>query len=70
LNTGKPEAAPQKAANAPPPAVSPDPIEEQITTSLTQTMKALKVNPDPAAVNDDDEDDERKGGFFSRFRRS
>lgn len=71
LNTGKPEAAPQKAANAPPPpAVSPDPIEEQITTSLTQTMKALKVNPDPAAVNDDDDDDERKGGFFSRFRRS
>ncbi|HSM31134.1 MAG TPA: AAA family ATPase [Woeseiaceae bacterium] len=71
LSSGKPAAAPQKAANAPPPpAVSPDPIEEQITTSLTQTMKALKVNPDPAAVNDDDDDDERKGGFFSRFRRS
>ena len=71
LNTGKPEGAPQKAANAPPlPAASPDPIEEQITTSLTQTMKALKVKPDPAAVNDDDDDDERKGGFFSRFRRS
>jgi type II secretory pathway predicted ATPase ExeA len=50
-------------------AVKPVPIEEQITTSLTQTMKALKVNPDPAAINDDD-DDERKGGFFSRFRRS
>ncbi len=72
LNTGKPEAPPQKAANAaPPPAASPDPIEEQITTSLTQTMKALKVNADPAAINDDDDDDdERKGGFFSRFRRS
>jgi hypothetical protein len=72
LNTGAPDAAPQKAANAPPPpAVSPDPIEEQITTSLTQTMKALKVNPEPVAVNDDDDDnDERKGGFFSRFRRS
>lgn len=71
LNTGKPEATPQQAANAPPaPTASPDPIEEQITTSLTQTMKALKVNPDPAAVNDDDDDDERKGGFFSRFRRS
>ena len=71
LNTGKPEATPQKAADAaPPPAVSPDPIEEQITTSLTQTMKALKVNPDPAAINDDDDDDGRKGGFFSRFRRS
>ena len=49
--------------------MKPVPIEEQITTSLTQTMKALKVNPDPAAINDDD-DDERKGGFFSRFRRS
>jgi type II secretory pathway predicted ATPase ExeA len=71
LSAGKPQAATQKTANAaPPPAPAPDPIEEQITTSLTQTMKALKVNPDPAAVNDDDDDDERKGGFFSRFRRS
>ena len=71
LNTGKPEAGPQEGANATPsPAASPEPIEEQITTSLTQTMKALKVNPDPAALNDDDNDDERKGGFFSRFRRS
>ena len=74
LNAGKPQAGPQKAANVTPsPAVSPEPIEEQITTSLTQTMKALKVNPDPAAVNDDeddDHDDERDGGFFSRFRRS
>ena len=71
LNTGQPESAPRKVANAaPPPAASPDPIEDQITTSLTQTMKALKVNPDPAAVNDDDDDDGRKGGFFSRFRRS
>ncbi|MDH3846627.1 MAG: hypothetical protein OEV05_02465 [Gammaproteobacteria bacterium] len=73
LNTGKPEVAPQKVANAPPPpTASPDPIEEQITTSLTQTMKALKVAPAPTAVNDDDDDDddERKGGFFSRFRRS
>jgi general secretion pathway protein A len=71
LNTGQPEGAPKKVANAaPPPAASPDPIEDQITTSMTQTMKALKVHPDPAAVNDDDDDDERKGGFFSRFRRS
>ena len=71
LNTGTPEPANRKAANAPPaPAASPDPIEEQITTSLTQTMKALKVAPAPTAVNDDDDDDERKGGFFSRFRRS
>ena len=49
------------------------PIEEQITTSLTETMKILNVAPAPAAVNDDDDDDdeeENKGGFFSRFRRS
>ena len=70
LNTGKTDEPPQQTAGAPPPGVSPDPIEEQITTSLTQTMKALKVNPEPRAVNDDDDDDERKGGFFSRFRRS
>ena len=70
LNSGKPGSASHDASGAPAAAaVKPDPIEEQITTSLTQTMKALKVNPDPAAVNDDD-DDERKGGFFSRFRRS
>ena len=70
LNTGNPETAPENGSVAPAtPAAKPDPIEEQITTSLTQTMKALKVNPDPAAINDDD-DDEPKRGFFSRFRRS
>jgi hypothetical protein len=66
-NTGSAKAGTPAAPGAQ--AVKPVPIEEQITTSLTQTMKALKVNPDPAAINDDD-DDERKGGFFSRFRRS
>ena len=73
LNTGKPDAAPGNGSGAPAaPIAQPDSIEEQITTSLTQTMKALKVNPDPAAINDDgdDDEDERKGGFFSRFRRS
>jgi len=54
------------------PAPKPDPIEEQITTSMTQTMKALNVQPAPKAVNDDDgdDDDDGKRGFFSRFRRS
>ena len=75
LNTGNPGSAPAKAQGAPAtPTATPGPIEEQITTSLTQTMKALKVSPDPTAINDDDDDDddddERKGGFFSRFRRS
>ncbi len=70
LNTGKNGSAAQDKSDAPAAAAAkPDPIEDQITTSLTQTMKALKVNPDPAAINDDDKD-EPKGGFFSRFRRS
>ena len=63
--------SPKQAAQSKPaaPAAKPDPIEEQITTSMTQTMKALNVNPDPAAINDDDDDDDTKKGFFSRFRR-
>jgi hypothetical protein len=45
----------------------PDPIEDQINTSMTQTLKALNVRP---PVNDDGIDDgESKGGFFSRFKR-
>jgi type II secretory pathway predicted ATPase ExeA len=46
----------------------PETIEEQINTSITQTLKALSVRPPPTATDDDD--DEEKGGFFSRFRRS
>ena len=57
---------------APPPskpAAKPVSIEEQITTSMTQTLEALQVQPAPTPVNDDDDDDEKRG-FFSRFRRS
>jgi len=51
-----------------PPSGVPESIEDQINTSLTQTLKALNVVP---PVNDDDMDDEEaKGGFFSRFKRS
>ena len=55
--------------NRPPPAAGThESIEDQINTSLTQTLKALNVVP---PVNDDDMDDEDgKGGFFSRFKRS
>jgi type II secretory pathway predicted ATPase ExeA len=75
LNAGQPVAVPQKAPVAAALVAKPDPIEEQITTSLTQTMKILNVTPAPGAVNDDVDDDdgddgENKGGFFSRFRRS
>jgi hypothetical protein len=55
---------------------TPEPIEDQINTSMTQTLKALNVKPPisertPHASAQDDEDQEpRKGGFFSRFKRS
>jgi general secretion pathway protein A len=54
------------------PAGKPVPIEEQITTTMTQTLEALNVRPDPTPVNDDPDDDEEdeKRGFFSRFKRS
>ena len=72
LNTEpKAPASAQKPASSKP-AAKPESIEEQITTSMTQTLKALNVKQDPAAINDDDDDDdtgERKGGFFSRFKR-
>lgn len=44
-----------------------EPIEDQINTSMTQTLKALNVTP---PVIDIDDDDEQKGGFFSRFKKS
>ena len=71
----------EPAANEPAaPVDSVDSIEDQINTSMTQTLKALNIRPplsedEPAAeqIPDDDDDDEEedsKGGFFSRFRRS
>jgi hypothetical protein len=49
----------------------PESIEEQINTSITQTLEALNVRPAAtAAVDDDEEEEEGKSGFFSRFRRS
>lgn len=51
---------------------APEPIENQINTSITQTLKALDPNslPAGAAPDYDDEPEQDKGGFFSRFRRS
>lgn len=46
---------------------SPQTIEDQINTSITQTLKTLKLPPE---AMDDDPDDEPKKGFLSRFRRS
>jgi hypothetical protein len=55
---------------ATPASDQPGSIEDQINTSITQTLKALKACPEPPAHDDDDDDDDdRKGGFFGRFRR-
>ena len=53
-------------------SAQPESIEDQINTSMTQTLKALNVRPPPTISDDDDDDDddESKGGFFNRFRRS
>ncbi|MGI9238007.1 MAG: AAA family ATPase [Woeseiaceae bacterium] len=53
------------AANTP--DVAPQPIEDQINTSITQTLKALKV---PPQMMEEEPEEEPKQGFFSRFRRS
>ncbi len=44
-----------------------DSFEDQINTSMTQTMQALNTRSN--STQDDDDDDESTKGFFSRFRR-
>jgi len=71
-----PRTAPANGGNngsaAPTPAAErPQPIEDQINTSMTQTLKALESQPKSSIHDeDDDDDDDTKGGFFSRFKRS
>ena len=57
---------------APVPNVPPEPIEDQINTSITQTLKVLNVTTPHSGIAglDDDESDNKKSGFFSRFKRS
>lgn len=67
LNADMPAPRPPRQA---PPAdrCAPQTIEDQINTSITQTLKALEV---PQELDDDDEPTGTgKSGFFSRFRRS
>jgi hypothetical protein len=54
--------------------VAVDSIEDQITTSMTQTLKTLSIRPTARSDSDDDDDDDdgdddSDNGFFSRFRR-
>ena len=62
------------AANDSPPVASraPESIEDQINTSMTQTLKALNVRAPVSGFDDDEDEDDEKGksGFFSRFKRS
>lgn len=66
----------QPAANPAPvqpaPPEIPKSIEDQINTSLTQTLKTLDIVPPVTGgvSDDDDEEEENKGGFLSRFKRS
>jgi general secretion pathway protein A len=62
---GDPEVAPDYQP-APTPVSTPESIEDQINTSMTQTLKALNVTP---PVFDDGDDEENKGGFFNRFKK-
>jgi type II secretory pathway predicted ATPase ExeA len=50
----------------------PESIENQINTSMTQTLEALNVAKaaDEVAANSEDKKEKKSGGFFSRFRRS
>ena len=50
----------------------PEPIENQINTSITQTLKALNVNKiaDKIAVDESEKKQKKSGGLFSRFRKS
>lgn len=62
LNAGKEPAVPQGPAGGKP---EPEPIEDQINTSITQTLKALNVDD----IEETDDETPRKSGFFSRFRK-
>ncbi len=75
LNEGLPDAGAERAATPPPPEPSspeepPQSIEDQINTSMTQTLKALNVRQPIDDLHDDDDEDDSKKGFFSRFKRS
>ena len=68
---GESDTTPETAARTDGP---PDSIEDQINTSMTQTLRALNVRPptldQDADDSSDDDKGEKTGGFFSRFRRS
>jgi len=65
ISSGNPNgaSAPRKTSGP-----QPEPIENQINTSMTQTLKALSSAQIKKA--EEPEEEKRSGGLFSRFRRS
>jgi len=60
----------EEPADFPPSSsAQPTPIEDQIETSMTATLKALSISGDSTS-DDDDAGETKKRGFLSRFRRS
>ena len=73
LNSAPPEAEPMPAPPPPEPSApveQPQSFEDQINTSMTQTLQALSVRDPSEIVRDDDDEGDSKKGFFSRFKRS
>ncbi|MDJ0918419.1 MAG: hypothetical protein QNJ05_11685 [Woeseiaceae bacterium] len=70
LNAGMGTPPPPAPANKKPvkPKEKPVPIEDQIDISMTNTMKALNIDPEMLEPPKDEEESP-KGGFFSRFRK-
>ncbi|MCH7821734.1 MAG: AAA family ATPase [Proteobacteria bacterium] len=65
-----PPAPPIAQSQTPAPTASlPQSFEQQINTSMTATLKALKVSQQPVNDDDDDDDDD-EGSFLGLFRRS
>ncbi len=68
LNASTMPAGGKAGASSKPKGPEPEPIEDQINTSITQTLKALSVKEIEQVQTEEQE--EEKSGFFSRFRKS
>jgi general secretion pathway protein A len=66
MSSGKPNATPPPKKMTGP---QPEPIENQINTSMTQTLKALS-SAQIKKAQEPEEEEKKSGGLFGRFRRS
>jgi type II secretory pathway predicted ATPase ExeA len=68
IGSGNPDPAPSQGAGRPR-GPQPEPIENQIDTSMTQTLQALS-SAQVKKRAEQDEDNKKSSGLFSRFRKS